>query len=188
MCFNRIQLLNNDRCFKSERQGERKKTTKLLRVKSVYSCLHVMATQWGVGPVAQGPQHGKKHISIERMSCSAGVIAPQSRNLWPLTSAKVCIYWDTDLCCSAPRSRRRRLGMNKEGEKKLWLLWLNHLSRSISRERLRSPDVQENGTGGRVIRSQSITFWQNWKANHIWQRSKASPSHFFESFLLARPL
>lgn len=78
-----------------------------------------MATQWGVGPVAQGPQHGKKHISIERMSCSAGVIAPQSRNLWPLTSAKVCIYWDTDLCCSAPRSRRRRLGMNKEGGKAL---------------------------------------------------------------------
>lgn len=48
---------------------------------SVHSCLHVVATQWGLGPVAQGPQHGKNHISIEQVSCSAGVIAHQSRNL-----------------------------------------------------------------------------------------------------------
>ena len=38
----------------------------------------------------------KNYISIERMSCCAGVTAPQSRDLRPLTPAEVCVYWNID--------------------------------------------------------------------------------------------
>ena len=51
-----------------------------------YFSLRAATTQWGVGPHCR-----KNYISIERMSCCAGVIAPQSHNLWPLTPAEICI-------------------------------------------------------------------------------------------------
>lgn len=74
---------------------------------SFYFSLRVMTTQGGVGPGAQGPHCRKNYISIERMSCCGGVIAPQSHNLWPLTPAEVFIYWNIDpLCCFPLRSCR----------------------------------------------------------------------------------
>lgn len=89
----------------------------------------------GVGPQAQGPHGRKNYISIERMSCCAEVIVPQSRYLWPLTSAKFCVCWNIDPLCSVSFCRiykwdfeNRKSCLQQQQKKSLPSLWFNHLT------------------------------------------------------------
>lgn len=109
-----------------------------------------MTTQCGgAGLVAQSPHCRRNYVSIERMSCCAGVSAPQSHNLWPLTPAEVCIYWNIDPLCYGSLKSCRIHNQHFEWGKHVWIkkenkgcpsLWINHLtsvSISISAEDFR---------------------------------------------------
>lgn len=84
--------------------GKREMLIKVLIFLLFFLCLLSLR---GAGSAAQGPHCRKGRVSIERMSRCAGVIAPQSHNLSPLTPAEACIYWNIDpLCCFFPKSCR----------------------------------------------------------------------------------